>query len=405
MIPSRREADQLEKIVEILLANRPQEAAPHALRWVELEPNNYRAQICLARSLDVKQDVEGARASYLAAFELAPDVAYVRGMLGRFLRRVGEYEAAWEHLQAALALEPEDADWHDAASRCLFAMGNHEGARHEARKAVALDPDNPARRPWAVALDRLRWGSEYSSVHLDELRAALAGDPENAEIHYDIGRFLLADFGDETNAEHHFRLALELEPTDVDYQDAVKQIVEGRDFNYRVLRAPLFIGSKLWQHGRHLWHGLQAFGRYWALGTIVVLVVWTSLATVLLGPLAWLYGWFVFAPERAMTDSRPMVRRFLRLVARLPRLARQLSAGAIYVMVLGLLAWLNVGLAFLAVVASGFLFFCQAVGLLWHDDTCQTRYHKLLTGERDTPVRAELADADAAEVYTAEAID
>src|SRR5262245_26443621 len=87
-------------------------------------------------------DIEGARASYLAALERDPDNATAHNNLGFLLAQQGDVEGAIAHYERALELEPRKSMALANLGLARAVQGEMDAAVEMLGRAVEADPRN-----------------------------------------------------------------------------------------------------------------------------------------------------------------------------------------------------------------------------------------------------------------------
>lgn len=95
-----------------------------------------------ARAHFERNEIDAARAAYLALVARAPDDAEVLGDAGTFFFKTGAYAAAQTVFERAAALAPDSARAHVNLANAAFVRGDTEAARQSYAAALALDPDD-----------------------------------------------------------------------------------------------------------------------------------------------------------------------------------------------------------------------------------------------------------------------
>jgi len=109
-----------------------------------------------ARALFERNEVDAARAAYVALVARAPDDAGVLGDAGTFFFKTGAYAAAQTAFERAVAFAPRSPRAHVNLANVAFARGDFEAARAAYAAALALDPnDADAHQGMSYALVRL----------------------------------------------------------------------------------------------------------------------------------------------------------------------------------------------------------------------------------------------------------
>ncbi len=95
-----------------------------------------------ARAFFERNEIDAARAAYLALVARAPDDAGVLGDAGTFFFKTGAYAAAQTAFERAVALAPASPRAHVNLANAAFVRGDFEAARVSYAAALALDPDH-----------------------------------------------------------------------------------------------------------------------------------------------------------------------------------------------------------------------------------------------------------------------
>ncbi|RMG14227.1 MAG: tetratricopeptide repeat protein [Deltaproteobacteria bacterium] len=135
----------------------------------------------LARGLDRRGDLEGARRAVARALAADPNSGHAHEYRGRLCARVGDVDCAFEAYRRAVELEPERAGLLLDAARLLAGAGRTQAAFAAEELALAADPDSAALRAEAARLAMARDDVEVAARRLD---AALRLDPHNDEARF-----------------------------------------------------------------------------------------------------------------------------------------------------------------------------------------------------------------------------
>jgi len=109
-----------------------------------------------ARAYFERNELDAARAAYLALVARAPDDAGVLGDAGTFFFKTGAYAAARTAFERAVAIAPASPRAHVNVANAAFVLGDFETARASYAAALALDPDDAdAHQGISYALVRL----------------------------------------------------------------------------------------------------------------------------------------------------------------------------------------------------------------------------------------------------------
>lgn len=199
---------EAERGQALLALKRYAEAERHARRALAHDPDQLTAWAVLVQALSR----QGCHAEAVRAAEAGlahhPDSEWLHRLTSVALLRRGDPRQALASADEAARLASDVAAVHHVRSMALDEMANRPEARKAAQEAVSLAPD--------VAQFRARLGmaclDEDTSLAERHLRAALALDPQDAEIHNNLGVALAHQkrFAEATQA---FRDAVRLDPT------------------------------------------------------------------------------------------------------------------------------------------------------------------------------------------------
>ncbi|MBD3336852.1 MAG: tetratricopeptide repeat protein [Candidatus Eisenbacteria bacterium] len=143
----------------------------------------------------------------------APQPEMAQRILGDVLARLGRVTEALAAYDAALELDPEMTELHFAKAQLLYQRAETDEQRQAAiaayDAALEADPDHPAAGRAYTALAKLHYGIGQKQTALEMYREALGADPDNAELHYNIG-VLQSQIGQLTDAVRSLQRAIEL---------------------------------------------------------------------------------------------------------------------------------------------------------------------------------------------------
>ncbi|MGH7978342.1 MAG: tetratricopeptide repeat protein [Limisphaerales bacterium] len=220
-----------------------------AHEWLAQEPENSRAHLAAGQSLVNLERYHEAEPHLLASLKGKPRSGLAWHCLSIVQFHQKRFAAADESAQKAISLNPNNAfHWYHLAWM-LYKQGDSRAALKYAEKARQLDPRNASILN-LVALcspkDRVN-----ASRRLEQYHEALALNPENAEIHNNIGVHYL-NFKDLAAAEASFRRALFFKPTMKVARKNLFLVLKRRDKVYRALCAPRdLVLATLWRRPRN----------------------------------------------------------------------------------------------------------------------------------------------------------
>ena len=210
--PSARDA-HLNLASALATAGRLEESAAASRIALEQRPDSAKAHTNLGRALAGLGRFEEAEEALRKARELdARDEDIVQNT-AEMLRKAGRYEEALEQFREALAMEPDHALAYAGMGDTLFRLGRHEEALDAIAKALSLQPN----LPMAGGLQRLSGEAAWKLNDLEKatyhFQLALEADPDDTEIHLNLGKLSLEQQRFE-EANKHLRRAVELRPGD-----------------------------------------------------------------------------------------------------------------------------------------------------------------------------------------------
>jgi tetratricopeptide (TPR) repeat protein len=269
------------------------DAEPHVRELQRLEPESVNTHIAAVRFHTMKRSWKEAERLAKEGMRIDPDWSYF-------------------HLAAAIA-----------ASN-LFRPFD---ARQHISKARELSPEDPEIVNLHIAFHATtEFTTKDAWKRLREFEAALQLDPANASLHRSIGCLYLNFLENPAKAEEHYRIALQSEPQNRDYQRDLFDAVAQRSIIYRVFSLP----SKTFAWLRT--YRLVVRKNPWlvilfllAFKLVFAFAVWLALATVLLWPGCKVYEWFVVSELRSASGT-PV--RMLALWLRIRRFPLWLRFGA-----------------------------------------------------------------------------
>ena len=161
-------------------------ALPHFELAAKLDPNNKTSHLNLAEAYTRNAQDEKAVPEVREVVRLAPDEPFAHRAMGAILGRTGRYEEAIKEIEIAIRMDPKDN-----ASRVLLAMqlgkipGRLDDAVSILQKAIEVDPGD------VTAQEALKQAQQLKTAMADRiatLREVLKRDPNNPDVHYDLGK-------------------------------------------------------------------------------------------------------------------------------------------------------------------------------------------------------------------------
>lgn len=207
-----------------------------ALEWLAREPENLRAHRVAAQSLINLERTEEAERHLEKVLAGNPSDDFAHRLLAMVYFKAGKFRLADESIHKAISLNPTDAyHWHQLAH-----MSYRQGDLATARKCVAqareLNPRDADILNLAILCESN--GPESAEQRISQYQEALGLDPENANIHNNIGVQYLDRLKDYAKAEECFRRALFFEPASKTFRKNLFITVKHRDLVYRILCTP-----------------------------------------------------------------------------------------------------------------------------------------------------------------------
>lgn len=351
--------DRLESEAKRFLAEDPEDTSAHyylTLALIDLE-RLLEAKLHLGHLLSNEPESVITHIAAVAYYDAAGDGSKVR-----------------HHIDEGLRLAPDLAYFHrHAAISSLHRLKLKEARRHIAR-ARELDPDDGDIANLYIRIH----GAEETSAEdalrrLDDYRAALRLDPENAALHDSMGDVCLDELDDPVEAEKHYREALRIEPGNRAYQRDLFQAVAKRSLVYRLFSLP----SRTFTWLGHVARGIAI--QPWrilflliGIKVVGVFLLWLLLATVLFWPGGKVYEWLLVSEIKRGAGTSNAELRAWHWFRRWPAWGRFALFLGVNLLLWGALftatgAPLVEGYAFVAfVVGLHFVFVCVAWSLRKH---------------------------------------
>jgi cytochrome c-type biogenesis protein CcmH/NrfG len=195
-----------------------------AVRW---DGKNPQTHIDLAQLFLIRKDGAAAAEEARKAVELDPNSGRAQSLLGDGLVRIGDHDGARQAWLLAAGVDPKDA----TQFKALLNRNLHEAqaslkkrdvsrAERFFRRAIVLEPDSlEASRGLAAVLNQL--GDGAAAVRWAQ--RALAREPRDPDSHVVLGDALLL-LGDKAGAEHEWREANRLDPSNNEAQRRIRRL-------------------------------------------------------------------------------------------------------------------------------------------------------------------------------------
>jgi len=294
--PSSAEPPTSGPILQILLeAGNLDRLAAEARRFLARDPEDSTAHFYLVLALtDLRQPREAKiHLDHLLSVEPEEVSTHIAALC---LYGSGEqWSKVRQHAAAGLRIDPENAFFHRYAAIAAMQKLDLATAREHISRSRELDPDDADTANLYLRIHAADETSTEDAVkRLEEYRAALRLDPNNAGLHNSIGDLLLNELADPVEAGRAYREALRLEPGNRIYQVDLFQAVAGSSFVYRLFSIPSRTFAWLGFFGQAI---IRQPGRliFLAIGFKVVLAYfgWLMLATLIFWPGGKAYEWLL----------------------------------------------------------------------------------------------------------------
>src|ERR1700733_1056509 len=207
-----------------------------ALEWLAKEPENLRAHRAAAQSLINLERTEEAGRHVEKVLAGNPNDGFAHRLMSMVHFKTGKFRLADQSIHEAISLNPTDANhWHQLA-HMSYRQGDLATARKCVARARELNPRDANILNLAILCEPD--GPETAEQKIQQFRDALALDPENANIHNNMGAQYLDRLKDYAKAEECFRSALFFDPASKTFRKNLFITVKRRDQVYRILCTP-----------------------------------------------------------------------------------------------------------------------------------------------------------------------
>jgi tetratricopeptide (TPR) repeat protein len=149
----------------------------------------------------------GAVRVYRRGLAVEPENVELLNSLGFALFQQGESQEAVGAFEKALEVDPKHAKAHNNMALASIDLGELEVAEAHYRESLAIEPQPAIYNDLGFVLERQGLTEEADELY----RKSLELDPASASAHYNLAASL-ARRGELTDAERHFRAALEQKP-------------------------------------------------------------------------------------------------------------------------------------------------------------------------------------------------
>ena len=186
---------------------------------VEVTSGNYVALNNLGSALRHEGRIQEAIAAFQAASAIKPGAADIHDNLGEALTAAGRLTEAEPHLNQALQLIPDFPKAHvDLASVMMRTQRLPEAESHY-RAALSLEPGNVEGNSGLGGMLALQGrsseASPYFTTALPGLMEQVRDDPDNANLHFNVGT-IYGILGRNDEAIEQFERVLQLHPDDAE---------------------------------------------------------------------------------------------------------------------------------------------------------------------------------------------
>jgi TolB-like protein/Tfp pilus assembly protein PilF/class 3 adenylate cyclase len=173
---------------------------------LELDPESAEAHTSRGLALTLRRQYDEARQEFEAALRLNPMLFEAHYFYGRACLTEGKFDEAVSHYREAWRVRPEDYQAIFLSADALVKLGRHDEALDASRQGLKvvdahleLNPDDA--RAWYLSTTPLmRLGQRNQA--LERARRALAIDPEDAGVLYNVACFYAVAGSSEEALEH-----------------------------------------------------------------------------------------------------------------------------------------------------------------------------------------------------------
>ena len=322
---------QSDRVLSMLrMAGNTDRLVAEAQRFLSLDPGDLDAHYYLVMGYcDLRQFAEAERhVQDLLVLDPASVDTHVAAVRFHLAKR--QWKMAGRFADEGMRIDPERPYFHLAAAIVASNQYRPADARRHIARARELAPEDPETVNLYIRLHAaMETTAQDAWKRLREYEAALQLDPGNASLHNSIGDVYLSELENPAKAEEHYRIALQSEPHNRDYQRDLFDAVAHRSIIYRLFSVP----SRTFGLVRHCLSVLR--DHPWivillliAFKFVLAFVAWLAVATLLLWPGCKVYEWFVVSELRSAAGT-PV--KMLALWLRIRRFPLWLRFGAFLV--------------------------------------------------------------------------
>jgi Flp pilus assembly protein TadD len=290
------EVGAFARVDQLLAVGQYERARGIALEEMAAAPDDPRSYLALSRVLLHLDEADRAVEAAAEAVRLAPEWPPVWSVHSAALLSAGRFARAESSLIEALRLDPEDGSLCEMYASLLGRCGRSEAALVWARRALELDPDSEdAHRLFAALLHKVHPSKWQLSEEV--ARRAVMLNPHDADGFAVLGMIVMTGRR-LSEAEEHFRTALQLDPNNPLALQGLAQLVMGKSWGYKP-----FLSYQLAMMRLGVGAQLLVVASVWAIVSLINAILTSDMASTLLtfGYLAFcVYTWFAYPVTRAI---------------------------------------------------------------------------------------------------------
>jgi tetratricopeptide (TPR) repeat protein len=204
------------------------------MEWLSKEPENQRAHRAAAQSLINLNRTEEASRHLEKVLAGNPADNLAHRLMAEVHFRAGKFRLADESIQKAISLCPTDAHHWYKLAHMSYRLGDLATAKKSVARARELSPRSADILNLAILCEP----ETAAEAKIRQYQDALALNPENANIHNNMGTEYLNKLKDYAKAEECFRRALFFNPTSDIFRQNLFVTLKHRDLVYRILCLP-----------------------------------------------------------------------------------------------------------------------------------------------------------------------
>jgi tetratricopeptide (TPR) repeat protein len=295
------EIGRFARVEQLLAVGQVRRARDIAADAIAADPNDARNFTSMARVLLELREGEAAIEAAAQAIQLEPEWPSAWRVHALTLFSDGRFADAEKSLLEAIRLDPEDGSLFQMYARVLSLCGREAEALDFARRALELDPDDESAHHLLAALLNEVHPSQWKISEELALRA-VGLNPDDADAFAVLGVIVLQR-GRYSEAEEHFRTALEIEPHNHLALTGLAQVVMAKNWFYKP-----FLSYQLTMMRLGTAAQLTVIASLWALVSIVNAAFVKSGGASTLVTVGYLaicaYTWFALPITRAILRRR-----------------------------------------------------------------------------------------------------